>query len=76
MSPVTKKEKQRFLEEAMEKKGAYAEFLAMRNEILRHKWFRSQEEKMDIGFDAALVDWTRKYGEAWHEADRKEKTAR
>ena len=35
----------------------YQNFLAMREEVLRHKWLRSEEAKEDIGFEAALMDW-------------------
>ena len=66
MSPATPEEKEQFLQEAKEHKTSYAPFLAMREEILRHKWFRSQEAGRDIGFDAALVDWTARHGEEWH----------
>jgi Domain of unknown function (DUF4032) len=35
----------------------YKEFLAEREEILRHKWFRSEEAGHDIGFEKALLAW-------------------
>ena len=37
----------------------YAEFLAEREEILRHKWIESEKVGCDIGFERALIDWTR-----------------
>lgn len=43
----------------------YQEFLAEREEILRHKWFRSQEAGRDIGWEAALLDWVRRHRSAW-----------
>jgi len=43
----------------------YQEFLAERDEILRHKWFESQKAGHDIGFDHALLDWTFKFRSSW-----------
>lgn len=48
----------------------YREFLAEREEILRHKWIESQKAGRDIGFDAALIDWVSKYRSAWRSARR------
>jgi hypothetical protein len=35
----------------------YREFLAEREEILRHKWIESEKCGRDIGFEKALLDW-------------------
>ena len=43
----------------------YLEFLAERDEILRHKWIESEKAGLDIGFERALVDWTIKHRHAW-----------
>ncbi len=43
----------------------YQEFLAEREEIMKHKWLRSEEVGHDIGFDAALVDWTVNHRSTW-----------
>jgi hypothetical protein len=43
----------------------YEEFLAERDEILRHKWIESEKAGRDIGFEQALVDWVRNHREAW-----------
>lgn len=43
----------------------YQEFLAERDEILRHKWIRSEEAGHDIGFETALVDWMLNYRSEW-----------
>ena len=45
----------------------YKEFLAERQEILRHKWIESEKAGYDIGFEYALFDWTLKYRSAWLE---------
>ena len=46
----------------------YREFLAEREEILRHKWIESEKAGRDIGFDAALIDWVSKYRSSWRSA--------
>jgi len=43
----------------------YQEFLAEREEILRHKWIESEKQGKDIGFERALLDWIRKHRENW-----------
>lgn len=48
----------------------YQEFLAEREEILRHKWIESERLGYDIGFERALLDWIRKHRESWRNARR------
>jgi hypothetical protein len=43
----------------------YKEFLAEREEILRHKWIESEKVGHDIGFEKALLDWIVKHRSAW-----------
>lgn len=43
----------------------YREFLAEREEILRHKWIESEKAGRDIGFEKALLDWVMKHRAAW-----------
>ncbi len=43
----------------------YREFLAEREEILRHKWLESEKAGYDIGFDRALLDWILKHRANW-----------
>lgn len=43
----------------------YKEFLAERNEILRHKWFMSERAGRDVGFERALLDWNFNFREGW-----------
>jgi hypothetical protein len=43
----------------------YKEFIAEREEILRHKWLESEKAGHDIGFERALVDWVAKYRTSW-----------
>lgn len=54
----------------VEKSTLYQEFLAEREEILRHKWFKSEQAKEDVGFDDALVDWILNHRATW----KKERT--
>jgi hypothetical protein len=50
----------------------YKEFLAEREEILRHKWIESEKAGHDIGFERALLDWIVKYRSAWREERSKQ----
>lgn len=43
----------------------YKEFLAQREEILKHKWYESEKAGHDIGFGRALIDWTLKFKTKW-----------
>ena len=49
----------------------YKEFLAERDEILRHKWIESEKAGCDIGFERALFDWIVKYRSAWLDERRR-----
>jgi hypothetical protein len=49
----------------VERSDLYQEFLAERDEILRHKWLESEKAGHDIGFDRALLDWIRHHRDAW-----------
>jgi hypothetical protein len=46
----------------------YREFLAEREEILRHKWLESEKAGYDIGFERALLDWIVKHRSNWRRA--------
>jgi hypothetical protein len=43
----------------------YQEFLAERDEILKHKWIESEKAGYDIGFERALLDWLVNHSAAW-----------
>ena len=45
----------------------YKEFLAEREEILKHKWIESEKAGSDIGFEKALLDWIVKHRSQWRE---------
>ena len=45
----------------------YKEFLAEREEILRHKWIESEKAGHDIGFEKALLDWVLRFRTSWRQ---------
>lgn len=48
----------------------YKEFLAEREEILRHKWLESEKVGHDIGFEKALLDWIVRFRSSWRDKRR------
>ena len=50
----------------------YKEFLAEREEILKHKWIESEKAGTDIGFEKALLDWIVKHRSSWRDKRAKE----
>jgi hypothetical protein len=50
----------------------YKEFLAEREEILKHKWIESEKAGSDIGFEKALLDWIVKHRSHWRDKRLKE----
>ncbi len=54
--------------EFVKQSSLYQEFLAEREEILKHKWLESERLGYDIGFERALLDWIRKHRESWRTA--------
>ena len=50
----------------------YKEFLAEREEILKHKWIESEKAGADIGFEKALLDWILKHRSSWRDKRLKE----
>lgn len=51
--------------EFVKQSSLYQEFLAEREEILKHKWIESERLGYDIGFERALLDWIRKHRDSW-----------
>lgn len=43
----------------------YREFLAEREELLKHKWIESEKIGHDIGFEKGLLDWIIKHRSEW-----------
>ncbi len=48
----------------------YQEFLAEREEILKHKWLESEKIGRDVGFERALLDWIRNHRDQWRASRR------
>ena len=61
-------------QEFVQRSGLYQEFLAEREEILKHKWLESEKAGHDVGFERALLDWIRNHRDAWrtHRRTRRE----
>ena len=72
-SPATEPSTSR---EFVKQSSLYQEFLAEREEILKHKWLESERLGYDIGFERALLDWIRKHREGWRAARRQQQAAR
>ena len=66
--PPTQQEKPEFVKNSV----LYKEFLAEREEILKHKWIESEKAGKDIGFERALLDWIVKHRSQWREKRMKE----
>jgi hypothetical protein len=62
---------QKVSDDFVKQSSLYQEFLAEREEILRHKWLESEKVGHDIGFERALLDWIRKHRDCWRAARRK-----
>jgi hypothetical protein len=48
----------------------YREWLAEREEIMRHKWIESEKAGGDIGFERALVNWVIHHRANWRATRR------
>ena len=74
MTLPAKRETEKSSNEFVKQSGLYQEFLAEREEILRHKWIESERLGYDIGFERALLDWIRKHRESWRAARRAQRS--
>jgi hypothetical protein len=43
----------------------YKEYLAMKEEVFKHKWYESERAGHDVGFGRALIDWTVRFKTKW-----------
>lgn len=57
-------------DDLVQRSSLYQEFLAEREEILRHKWIESEKAGHDIGFETALLDWIRNHRDKWRSQRR------
>ncbi len=62
------KVKQTSGEDLLKNSSLYREFLAEKEEILKHKWIESEKAGRDIGFEKALTDWIVKHRAAWRKS--------
>lgn len=53
------------VDELLKTSKLYKEFLAEREEILRHKWIESEKAGHDVGFEKALLDWVSTHRAQW-----------
>lgn len=70
MTPVHKPQNADGARDFVKQSTLYQEFLAEREEILKHKWIESERLGYDIGFERALLDWIRKHRDSWRAARR------
>jgi hypothetical protein len=75
MTSSTKEHATTSSREFVKQSSLYQEFLAEREEILKHKWLESERLGYDIGFERALLDWIRKHREGWRAARRQNLSA-
>ena len=54
----------------LRRSNVYKEFLAEREEIMRHKWLESEKVGYDIGYDKALLDWIMNHRDKWRKSYR------
>ena len=66
--PVLEGEQGQFVKNSV----LYKEFLAEREEILKHKWIESEKAGTDIGFEKALLDWIVKHRSSWRDKRQRE----
>lgn len=66
--PTNNREKNQFAQNS----SLYQEFLAEREEILKHKWIESEKAGKDVGFEKALLDWIRNHRDEWKNVRRQE----
>jgi len=59
-------------EELLQRSSLFQEFLAERDEVLRHKWIESEKVGRDIGFERALLNWILTHRTTWR-TERKQK---
>ena len=59
-------------DELLRKSSLYREYMAEREEILRHKWLESEKAGLDVGFEEALTEWMVKHRSQWRKHRRDE----
>ena len=54
--------------ELLKNSSLYREFMAEREEIMKHKWIESEKAGQDIGFERALTDWIVRHRSKWRKS--------
>ncbi len=65
---MDEKGKQPSGEDLLKNSSLYREFLAEKEEILKHKWIESEKAGRDIGFERSLTDCIVKHRSAWRKS--------
>lgn len=63
-------------DEFIQGSSLYQEYLAEREEIMKHKWIESEKAGRDIGFERALLDWIRNHRDGWRRSRREQLSGR
>lgn len=50
---------------AVKNSDLYKRFHDEREHILKNKWFMSEREGRDVGFERALLDWVLHHRDSW-----------
>jgi hypothetical protein len=50
---------------AVKNSDLYKHFQDEREHILKNKWFMSEREGKDVGFERALLDWVFHHRDSW-----------
>ena len=61
-------EKDKSTDALLEKSSVYQQYLAEREEVLRHKWLESERAGRDIGFERALMEWIVNHRAKWRKS--------
>jgi len=61
-------EKDKSTDALLEKSSLYQQYLAEREEVLRHKWLESERAGRDIGFERALMEWIVNHRAKWRKS--------
>lgn len=64
------------VEDLLKSSTLYQEFLAEREEILRHKWIESEKAGRDVGFERALLDWVTTHRAQWRKNRQNQQVSR
>ena len=61
-------EKDKSTDALLKKSSLYQQYLAEREEVLRHKWLESEKAGRDIGLERALMDWVLNHRAKWRKS--------